>query len=85
MSLSHPNENGFSSLQWMGRSKLFHRWLSHKPVFIDFGAKLGFWRIARFDPTSKKGVIQLVDRESFSKLASSGTTDFSKDGGPASR
>ena len=66
-----------------GRSKLFHRWHRHKPVFIDFG-KHGFWRITKFDPNTKEGEALLVSREQFAVIAASGSTDFSRGGGPAS-
>ncbi|MBD7962402.1 competence protein CoiA [Comamonas avium] len=75
-------EDGFVNFSVIGRSKLFHRWHRHKPVFIDFGIE-GFWRIANFDPKIKKGIAILVNRDGFAKHAASGTTDFSNGGGPA--
>ncbi|WP_228896368.1 competence protein CoiA [Acidovorax sp. Leaf73] len=75
--------DGMAYFKFVGRSKLFHRWHRHKPVFIDFG-DAGFWRIASFDPTTKEGSALLVSRDSFAAHASSGLTDFSANGGPAS-
>ncbi|WP_198086623.1 competence protein CoiA [Variovorax sp. E3] len=65
-----------------GRSKLFARWHTKKPVFIDFGDE-GFWRILRYDPMTKEGSAGLVNRDGFAQLAASGRTDFSEAGGPA--
>lgn len=81
---SRPGEDGIAHFHWHGRSKLFQRWHTHKPVFIDFGPEHGFWRVLRFDPGTKKGLVGLVNIDEFVKLASSGTTDFSGVGGPAS-
>lgn len=81
---SRPNNAGIAQFQWFGRSMLFARWHTTKPVFIDFGEEHGFWRILRFDPTTKKGLAGLVDKAAFVELASSGTTDFNSVGGPAS-
>lgn len=82
---SRVSNDGLVDFVWYGRSKLFHRWHTTKPVFIDFGDKFGFWRILRFDPVTKKGRAGLVDIDKFVVLASSGTTDFSSVGGPASK
>ena len=79
-----PNLHGIVQFQWFSRSKLFERWHIATPVFIDFGQEHGFWRILRYDPKTKIGRAGLVDRASFIELASSGTTDFSSVGGPAS-
>lgn len=75
--------DGYAGFTMYGRSKLFHRWHRHKPVFIDFGSS-GFWRIARFNPTTKKGVALLVSPDQFAHAAAAGLTDFSVNGGPAS-
>ena len=53
-------------------------------MFIDFGPEHGFWRILRFDPKTKRGLAGACDIPAFVELASSGTTDFSSVGGPAS-
>lgn len=81
---SSPNADGISQFQWFGRSTLFSRWHTLKPVFIDFGPEHGFWRILRFDPKTKRGLAGACDITAFVELASSGTTDFSSVGGPAS-
>ncbi len=81
LSVSESDENGLRALHWMGRGKLFHRWMSHKPVFIDFG-KSGFWRVCRFDPATKRGLVMAVDRDLFVRRILDGE-DFSKGGGPA--
>jgi len=81
---SGVDEDGLAHFHWFGRSKLFDRWHTTKPVFIDFGEKFGFWRILRFDPVSRKGLAVLTNIETFVKLASAGTTDFDRSGGPAS-
>ncbi len=85
LGISSPDKNGIAGFSWFGRSKLFHRWMSHKPVFIDFGPTLHFWRVVRFDPQTKNGTVIIVDRKAFAELAASGTTDFSSGGGPATR
>ncbi|ODJ92267.1 hypothetical protein BB779_04135 [Pseudomonas viridiflava] len=81
---SRPDANGFAFFRWYGRSKLFHRWHTTTPVFIDFGDKYGFWRVCKFDPKSKEGVALLVDRSLFTAALIQGTSDFSRNGGPAS-
>jgi competence protein CoiA len=81
---SRPNSDGIAHFNWFGRSKLFERWHTTKPVFIDFGLEHGFWRILRFDLKERRGMAGLVNVEGFVQLASSGTTDFSSVGGPAS-
>ena len=81
---SRPDTDGLVSFHWHGRSKLFARWYTRKPVFIDFGQGGGFWRILRYDPNVKRGLACLVDIKGFVQLASSGTSDFSSGGGPAS-
>lgn len=81
---SRPNEDGIAHFKWFGRSTLFKRWHTTKPVFIDFGPEHGFWRVLRFDPNAKSGVAGIVNIDSFVQLASSGTSDFSSVGGPAS-
>lgn len=81
---SRPNQNGIVEFHWFGRSKLFDRWHIATPVFVDFGQEHGFWRVLRYDPKTKVGRAGLVDRAAFAELASSGTTDFSAIGGPAS-
>jgi hypothetical protein len=81
---SHPDANGFVSFRWHGKSKLFAKWHTLKPVFIDFGQGHAFWRILRYDPKTKDGLAGLVDIKSFVELASSGASDFSANGGPAS-
>lgn len=78
------SSDGLVDFTWHGRSKLFHRWHSAKPVFIDFGDQFGFWRILRFDPVTREGRAGLVNIDGFVELASSGKTDFSTAGGPAS-
>ncbi len=79
-----PNQDGIARFQWFGQSTLFKRWHTTKPVFIDFGPEHGFWRVLRFDPKTKRGLIGYVDIDDFVQLASSGSTDFSAVGGPAS-
>lgn len=81
---SRPDGDGIANFTWYGRSKLFARWHTTKPVFIDFGDR-GFWRILRYEPTTKSGLAGLVNVAAFVELATSGTTDFSSVGGPASR
>ena len=81
---SRPNQDGIAQFQWFGRSTLFKRWHTTTPVFIDFGPEHGFWRTLRFDPNTKRGIAGLVDIDGFVQLASSGTTDFTSVGGPAS-
>ncbi|WP_196140728.1 competence protein CoiA [Aliikangiella sp. G2MR2-5] len=81
--LSRPNEDGIAHFNWFGRSTLFKRWHTTKPVFIDFGPEHGFWRVLRFDLSSKRGMAGIVNIDSFVQLACSGTTDFSSVGGPA--
>lgn len=81
---SSPSNGGIVHFHWFGRSKLFDRWHTTKPVFIDFGPEHGFWRILRFDLASRRGIAGLVDIEAFVRAACSGTTDFSANGGPAS-
>ncbi|WP_044420291.1 competence protein CoiA [Pseudomonas syringae group genomosp. 3] len=78
-----PDEHGLAQFAVFGRSKLFERWHTEKPVFIDFG-KAGFWRIAHYNPKTKRGVALIVNKEAFVQMASSGSTDFSAQGGPAS-
>lgn len=75
-------ESAIAGFHWYGRSKLFRRWHTQLPVFIDFGEH-GFWRILRFDPEGRRGIAGLVDIPSFVALACSGTTDFQTAGGPA--
>lgn len=82
---SRPDANGISQFQWFGRSTLFKRWHTTTPVFIDFGSDHGFWRILRYDPNTKRGLALLVDLDAFVQLASSGESDFSSGGGPASK
>ncbi len=80
---SNPNSDGISQFQWFGRSTLFSRWHTLKPVFIDFGPGDGFWRILRYDPKSKRGLAGLCDISVFVTQASNGGADFSSVGGPA--
>lgn len=68
---------------WSARSRLFHRWHTTTPVFIDFGDN-GFWRILRFDIKNGEGVAQLIPRADFVARVRSGATDFATGGGPAS-
>ncbi|KTT25448.1 MULTISPECIES: competence protein CoiA [Pseudomonas] len=84
MSRSRVDGNGFASLHWFSRSKLFARWHTTVPVFIDFGEGHGFWRICRFDPVTKRGVLKVVDRSVFADELINGLTDYSRNGGPAS-
>lgn len=81
---SRPDANGFAFFRWYSRSKLFHRWHTTTPVFIDFGDKYGFWRVCKFDPKRKEGFALLVDRSLFTAALIQGTSDFSRNGGPAS-
>lgn len=81
---TRPNQHGIVEFRWFSRSKLFDRWHITKPVFIDFGQEHGFWRVLRYDPKTKVGRAGLVDPGMFVELASSGNTDFSTIGGPAS-
>ncbi len=78
-----PNTDGLARFRWFGRGSLFARWHTTTPVFIDFGDH-GFWRIMRFDPTTKEGMAGIVDRQLFADLVVSGASDFSQGGGPAS-
>ncbi len=78
------NDSGLANFHWFGRSTLFKRWHTFKPVFFDFGKEYGFWRILRFDPKTGIGLAGKIDINSFVKHASSGSTDFSSAGGPAS-
>lgn len=82
---SNRDEDGVVQFHWHGRSKLFHRWHSQKPVFIDFGEAHGFWRILHFDPSTNRGLAGIVSVGAFVSLASSGSTDFSSGGGPATQ
>ncbi len=59
-------------------------WHRKKPVFIDFGPQMKFWRVMKYDPKTKEGLVSYVDIQTFVALASSGTTDFSGMDGPAS-
>lgn len=79
-----PNQDGLARFHLFGKSTLFKRWHTAKPVFVDFGPGHGFWRILRFDPKTKRGVAGLVHVDAFVQAASSGATDFSSGGGPAS-
>lgn len=83
-SRSRVDDNGMVVFRWYSRSKLFHRWHTKKPVFIDFGENVGFWRICKYEPSTKQGVALLVDRNVFTSALINGSTDFSKNGGPAS-
>lgn len=76
--------NGVAHFTFHGRSKLFHRWHRLKPVFIDFGPEGGFWRVVTFNPKTRGGVVLLTNPDAFAALASTGETDFSRNGGPAS-
>ncbi|WP_041416222.1 competence protein CoiA [Shewanella halifaxensis] len=80
---SRPDAEGIANFHWFGRSTLFKRWYSRKPIFIDFGPK-GFWRVLRFDLKTKKGLVGIVDKSDFASLIIKDTTDFSDCGGPAS-
>lgn len=84
MGLSKVSENGLASFSWHSRSKLFARWWVSKPVFIDFGPDFGIWRVLRFDPTQKRGVVAYTHKEKLVEWITNGTTDFSFNGGPAS-
>jgi competence protein CoiA len=84
MSRSSPDADGLADFRWYGRGQLFARWYTFKPVFVDFGSRQGFWRILRYDPKTKKGLAGLVNIDAFVELASSGRSDFSANGGPAS-
>lgn len=84
LSRSRPNEEGLAHFTWYGRSQIFKRWHTTKPVFIDFGSKHGFWRVLHFDTVNKKGIVGLVNIDKFVNAVCSGTTDFSSAGGPAS-
>lgn len=81
---SQLDSSGLVQFRWFPRSRIFHRWHRTVPVFVDFGRNFGFWRILHFEPLTGIGVAGLVDIEGFVALASSGTTDFSANGGPAS-
>jgi competence protein CoiA len=85
MGLSKVAENGLASFSWHSRSKLFERWLVTKPVFIDFGAEMGVWRLLRYDSTKKTGVVGYMPREKLVELLVTAATDFSFNGGPASQ
>lgn len=77
------SDDGFASFHVYGRSKLFERWYSEKPVFIDFG-RAGFWRIARFEPATKQGIVLIVDKTEFVRAITAGTVNYCAQGGPAS-
>jgi competence protein CoiA len=81
---SEVNEFGRARFDWVGRGKLFQRWQTDKPVFIDFGPEHGFWKVLMFDPSTKKGLVEWFAIDNFVELVCSGTTDFSGMGGPAS-
>ena len=81
MGLSKVSENGLASFSWHSRSKLFARWWVSKPVFIDFGPDFGIWRVLRFDPTQKRGVVAYTHKEKLVEWITNGTTDFSFNGG----
>ena len=50
-------------ITWYGRSKLFARWAaSIHPVYLDFGGA-ELWRIDKFDPHTKKGVVTIVIKD----------------------
>lgn len=76
-------QSGIAAFEWYGRSRLFHRWHTQVPVFIDFGEH-GFWRILRFDPDTRRGIAGLVDIPRFVALVCSETTNFRTAGGLAS-
>jgi hypothetical protein len=78
------NQDGLTGFRWYGKGKLFARWHTTKPVFIDFGDG-GFWRICRYDTATKEGIVGIVGIQAFVDMVSSGTTDFSSIGGPASK
>jgi hypothetical protein len=84
LGLSKLSEKGVASFSWHSRSKLFARWFVTKPVFIDFGPDFGLWRVLRFDPTVKRGVVAYTPKEKLVEWLTNGTTDFSLNGGPAS-
>lgn len=75
--------NGYVGFRWPARNKLFDRWHSLKPVFIDFGEAHGFWRIGRFDLATRRGIAVITDRNAFVHRITMGDTDFSEGGGPA--
>lgn len=53
------------NLRWMGRSKLFERWMSAtKPVYLDFGTEI-LWHILKYDCLSKEGLIQAYEKKKF--------------------
>jgi hypothetical protein len=78
-----PDGNGVVQFHWFGRSTLFNRWHTFRPVFIDFGPGYGFWRILRFDPKSKRGLAILCEISAFVAQTSSGETELILVGGPA--
>lgn len=82
MSLGSLTPEGYAYFRWMGRSRLFHRWHTRTPVFVDFGGE-SFWRVGSFDPSTKEGMVRLVNRELFCQALINGETDFSRGGGPA--
>jgi len=82
LSRSGISTEGYAYFKWLGRSRLFHRWHTRTPVFVDFGGA-GFWRVCAFDPTTKEGTVGIVDRDLFCQGLIRGETDFSRGGGPA--
>lgn len=74
--------DGYAYFKWLGRGRLFHRWHTRTPVFVDFG-DAGFWRVCQFNPATKEGFVGIVDRDLFCQGLILGETDFSRGGGPA--
>ncbi|ABM32288.1 competence protein CoiA family protein [Paracidovorax citrulli] len=69
---------------WIGRSKLFQRWHTEKPVFMDFGRN-GLWQVHRFNLSTRKGKLIWTPRSEFVEAVAGNTFDFSFEGGPAAK
>ncbi|AVS68140.1 hypothetical protein C8245_22960 [Paracidovorax avenae] len=76
------NQAGEGLHRKYGRSRLFHRWHTRKPVFLDFGAD-GLWQVVRFDPATDRAQLQLLDIDEFVEAVALGIHDFVAEGGPA--
>lgn len=58
-----PGGSVLCEFGYYGRSSFFQKWIKvNAPVFIDFGKSKVFW-LKAYDQQSRKGIVQLVDRE----------------------
>ncbi len=64
------------------RSKLFQRWHTEKPVFMDFGRN-GLWQCTVSTSLDPQGKLIWTPRSEFVKAVAGNTFDFSFEGGPA--